>query len=284
MNTCPTVHPRADIDPGFFASPVPLPWTRTLANCLGRFNDPKRAGYNPAYQWGDDDAKVGHKGLDLGVPFGGPVTAMADGVVASIDLVDAFKEGVATADAAGVWVSVLTKCPECPGWFLTRYLHLLTGSVLVKPGQPVKRGEKLGRGDTTGNASWSHCHMDLRHSDSATANLVPSGSAASWFGPKWGKPYDALTWGIQNTPPPVIGPPAYTLVTVTVDRPVLRLGSAGKPVEELQLLLNVVGASLNPDGKFGPLTDAAVKSFQASKGLNVDGVVGTDSWRALLDY
>lgn len=38
------------------------------------------------------------------------------------------------------------------------------------------------------------------------------------------------------------------------------------------------------DNHFGPLTEAAVKAFQKSKGLKRDGWVGTNTWRALNIY
>src|SRR5262245_19892287 len=52
-------------------------------------------------------------------------------------------------------------------------------------------------------------------------------------------------------------------------------------VTELQELLNKNGAGLSVDGNFGPLTLAAVKSFQASHGLAVDGIVGPHTKAAL---
>ena len=36
------------------------------------------------------------------------------------------------------------------------------------------------------------------------------------------------------------------------------------------------------DGDFGPKTEAAVKTFQANRGIEDDGVVGKDTWEALL--
>ena len=49
----------------------------------------------------------------------------------------------------------------------------------------------------------------------------------------------------------------------------------------LQRRLNALGASLAVDGHFGPKTRAAVKRYQRSKGLQVSGVVGPRTRKAL---
>ena len=53
-------------------------------------------------------------------------------------------------------------------------------------------------------------------------------------------------------------------------------------VRTIQYLLNARGAGLVVDGRFGPRTDAAVRSFQQSHGLAVDGIVGPHTWAALI--
>jgi len=64
--------------------------------------------------------------------------------------------------------------------------------------------------------------------------------------------------------------------------PLLRKGSRGAAVSHLQTLLKNHGASPGAvDGDFGPKTLAAVKHFQSSHHLGVDGVVGPHTWAAL---
>jgi peptidoglycan hydrolase-like protein with peptidoglycan-binding domain len=71
-------------------------------------------------------------------------------------------------------------------------------------------------------------------------------------------------------------------------KPMLKYGSTGSAVVELQHRLNAVrgptGAALTPDGVFGPMTLAAVKAFQ-TKGTPVlvaDGIVGPLTWGKLI--
>ena len=71
--------------------------------------------------------------------------------------------------------------------------------------------------------------------------------------------------------------------TVTITLPVLRNGSEGDSVEALQMLLNCNGYSCGTvDGDFGSKTQTAVEKFQKAKGLTPDGIVGKDTWSALL--
>lgn len=65
-------------------------------------------------------------------------------------------------------------------------------------------------------------------------------------------------------------------------RPTLRSGSQGSDVRFLQQKLKDLGYDPGPvDGIFGPRTERAVRSFQAARGLAVDGIVGRRTWAAL---
>jgi uncharacterized protein (TIGR02594 family) len=79
--------------------------------------------------------------------------------------------------------------------------------------------------------------------------------------------------------PPAAGEAARKLIVIDQPvRPELDQGAIGAAVSELQHLLG----GIEVDGEFGPETDAAVRRFQASHGLEADGVVGTSTWAALL--
>ena len=70
---------------------------------------------------------------------------------------------------------------------------------------------------------------------------------------------------------------------------VLRTGSTGSAVEQLQFWLNTLAQytssipSVTVDGVFGSGTAAAVRAFQRKYGLTVDGVVGQRTWTELYD-
>jgi peptidoglycan hydrolase-like protein with peptidoglycan-binding domain len=59
-------------------------------------------------------------------------------------------------------------------------------------------------------------------------------------------------------------------------RSMLKKGDMGPSVRKLQQLLGIT-----VDGNFGPQTEAKVKSFQRSKSLVDDGLVGQKTWAAL---
>lgn len=62
-------------------------------------------------------------------------------------------------------------------------------------------------------------------------------------------------------------------------------GDRGEPVRDIQGRLRALGHDCAPDeaGIFGPATERAVARFQRTKSLAPDGIVGSDTWRALVE-
>jgi Domain of unknown function (DUF1929)/Putative peptidoglycan binding domain len=100
---------------------------------------------------------------------------------------------------------------------------------------------------------------------------------------------------LHVTAPPdgnVAPPGHYLLFLVDHDRipsegtwvwicPVLRRNSHGTMVGILQTMLRTLGVNLAIDQVFGNTTEGAVKDFQHTHNLNVDGIVGQHTWGAL---
>ena len=66
------------------------------------------------------------------------------------------------------------------------------------------------------------------------------------------------------------------------DWPVQQVGSSGEDVRTVQYLLTHHGHPVTVDAIFGPMTEGALQSFQAAHGLVADGIVGVQTWPALL--
>lgn len=68
----------------------------------------------------------------------------------------------------------------------------------------------------------------------------------------------------------------------------LRRGSNSIDVSLMQTYLNALNAQhpqigrLTVDAKYGSTTEAAVRRYQAIKGLSADGVIGRDTWNAIV--
>ncbi len=75
---------------------------------------------------------------------------------------------------------------------------------------------------------------------------------------------------------------APTAVSPECARTVLRYGSRGYCVTELQFNLNILfGLGLSMDGSYGPATTSAVYWFQRRYGLTYDGITGPQTWSTI---
>src|SRR5437868_4391009 len=74
-----------------------------------------------------------------------------------------------------------------------------------------------------------------------------------------------------------------TLRAVAEQRDVVMRGDTGPEVRRAQQLLNRRGAHLDVDGIFGEKTEAAVRHFQRTHKLEVDGRIGDKTLKKLLE-
>lgn len=94
--------------------------------------------------------------------------------------------------------------------------------------------------------------------------------------------FDVPGWWRECQTGRPVSPVPWEETKPVVSYPVLRRGSRGQSVRELQGHLNRLGFSAGiADGIFGAITDAAVRRFQASRRLVTDGIVGPATWAAI---
>lgn len=85
-----------------------------------------------------------HRGVDFAMPQGTPVLSVGDG-----EVVVAKRSG-----AAGYYVAI-----RHGRSYTTRYMHLR--KILVKPGQKVKRGDRIALSGNTGRSTGPHLHYEV---------------------------------------------------------------------------------------------------------------------------
>ncbi|OOH92150.1 peptidase M23 [Pasteurellaceae bacterium 15-036681] len=86
-----------------------------------------------------------HKGVDFAVPTGTPIISPADGVVEHV----AYQ-----ANGAGRYIKI-----RHAGQYTTVYMHL--SRQLVRPGQSVKKGDRIALSGNTGRSTGAHLHYEF---------------------------------------------------------------------------------------------------------------------------
>lgn len=144
-----------------------------------------------------------------------------------------------------------------------------------------------GKGITTGEvkaiAAQYGMHAPVRGEWWHHTPGTPRGTEFEWL------PFDASAEPQHEAPENVLAEVARFVEACKGT--VVRKGDRGPVVEFLQTQLDKDGHRLTRkgkpgagiDGQFGKMTDKAVRQFQRDEGLTVDGVVGPNTWNALLD-
>ena len=104
-----------------------------------------------------------HSGIDLAGPVGTSIYATADGFVGRAGVVGGYGNLVELEHGKSIQ---------------TRYGHL--SSILVRPGQRVKRGELIARMGSTGRSTGSHLHYEVRV-DGRAVNPIPFMESADYI-------------------------------------------------------------------------------------------------------
>lgn len=208
-----------------------------------------------------------HTGQDLMADKMTPVVAVASGVVRLVNWTSKSHMN------PGRCCSVVIKHDD--GWE-SWYIHLdndTTGTDdgngwgikrAISPGVRVEAGQHIAWVGDSGNAENTdpHVHFELRDPSGTVVNsyssLVAAGGNDIGSGPR-----DPLVGGAR----------------------VLSRGLHGADVRALQVAFERLGHSVGGiDGRFGPLTEAAVEAFQAGFGIDVDGVVGRATKTAIAGF
>lgn len=153
-----------------------------------------------------------------------------------------------------------------------------------KPKELGATGVILGAGMSSLSSSVSESKSGGGSSASnASASTGTGKNIAKTFSSLVSATFDAAKKAVKElTVTNVVGSLVDLIKGDLASNPTIKLGAKGAKVVELQQALNsIIGAALNPDGVFGPKTDAAVRSFQISRSLVADGIVGPKTWSAV---
>ncbi|MGI5457223.1 protein kinase domain-containing protein [Streptomyces sp. CA-249302] len=147
------------------------------------------------------------------------------------------------------------------------------------PSKPNEKGTASEKGKGKRNSTASATPSDSSSDNGTQGTPGPSPTPH----PTSKAPGTPTPTASKTTPAPA-NPPWLTECTTYSGTELTQLGDRGQRVVQVQCMLTKRGYSVGSsgvDGEFGKNTDAAVRSFQTDKGLEVDGQVGPNTWAAL---
>ncbi len=133
----------------------------------------------------------GHDGTDIALISRAEMAAGVAVLAAAPGVVKGTRDGIAdfVPKVAGRECGNGVLIEHADGWE-TQYCHMRQGSVLVKPGDPVDTGTKLGLIGQSGMADFPHVHLTVRHNGIKIDPFEPEGGTCSLTpGPElWANP------------------------------------------------------------------------------------------------
>lgn len=244
---------------------------------------PVQDGYTYRDDWHEprDGGRRQHKGNDIFAAKMTPLIAVTDGIITF------------AARPAAPWGCEI-EIQDSEGWVYD-YLHVnndtpgtddgvgCVDNISYLPGvvrgAGVSRGAIIGWVGDSGNAENTppHLHFEIRDPNNENVNPFPSLYTASG-----GKGVTASTPRIDNAEPTFEERKAELRHIFTKD---LALESESNEVRQLQKVLKALGHFSYPSatGYFGPITETAVKSYQAKKKLPETGIIDLATRRKLND-
>jgi hypothetical protein len=222
--------------------------------------------------------KKHHNGVDLwGAKEPLYIESFHDGVVIAAGT---SKQRLKSGAVGGVGWYVDVRSKINGKYYVARYAHMVPKSLKVKKGQKVEAGTILGKMGTSGASTGKHLHFEICAGKSHRWTSNGSGFVNPLeFVKNTIKAYKLKTSIPQATPEdaPVAPAPIHEPVKAKAELVSnLKRGSRGKNVRLIQGKLK-----LKQDGQFGPITEAAVKSFQKRNKLCETGIVDKKLWQLL---
>jgi hypothetical protein len=157
------------------------------------------------------------------------------------------------------------------------YFHMVNKSIKVKVGQVIEAGHVVGLMGDTGFATGKHVHFEIWDGHRTVQPNINNGGKGFQDPMKFIA--NALIAQRAETPEasPVTPLEAPKVVSAPVTAIQLQNGSKGEQVKLCQSKLGITA-----DGIFGKITEAAVRSYQAKKGIKVTGIIDQETYERLL--